>query len=149
MVITQNRRDDEPNWTTSGGRPVTRGLVRSLALCALLVVLLNGLATPAVAATPDQIGDAYCGTSVESGIDFIFGALTGLGLPLTMFYTARAGLGYMRAGGSAERKNRAKEQLVHSVVGFGIIVFALVAPELISKFGEQIGFSFSACVKPF
>ncbi|PCR90304.1 hypothetical protein CP557_06985 [Natrinema ejinorense] len=95
-----------------------------------------------------NVGDVYCGTGVETGINIVFGALAGLGLPATAFFVGRSGLSYMRAGGNPEKKNKAKEKLVMSVIGFGIIVLALVSPELIDKIGSQMGFSFSNCVKP-
>lgn len=102
--------------------------------------------TPAMAQS--GVGDVYCGTGVETGINIVFGALAGLGLPATAFFIGRSGLSYMRAGGNPEKKNKAKEKLVMSVIGFGIIVFALISPELIDKIGSQMGFSFSDCVKP-
>jgi len=79
----------------------------------------------------------------------VFGAIAGLGLPATAFYIGTAGLSYMRAGGNPEKKNDAKEKLVMSGIGFGIVVLALVSPELIDKVGSQMGFGFSDCVKPF
>jgi hypothetical protein len=36
-----------------------------------------------------------------------------------------------------------------SGIGFGIVVLALVSPELIDNVGSQMGFGFSECVKPF
>jgi hypothetical protein len=101
------------------------------------------------AAAQNQVGDVYCNTGVATGIDLVFGAIAGLGLPATGFYTGKAGLSYMRAGGNPERKNEAKEKLVMSGIGFGIVVLALVSPELIDKVGSQMGFGFSDCVKPF
>lgn len=101
------------------------------------------------AAAQSNVGDVYCGTGVETGIGIVFGAVAGLGLPATGFYVGRAGLSYMRAGGNPEKKNQAKEKLVMSGVGFGIIVLALISPELIDKVGSQMGFGFSDCVKPF
>jgi hypothetical protein len=120
-------------------RPVVLTLVVSLTLCLVAV-------TPAMAQS--DVGDVYCGTGVETGINIVFGALAGLGLPATAFFVGRSGLSYMRAGGNPEKKNKAKEKLVMSVIGFGIIVLALVSPELIDKIGSQMGFSFSNCVKP-
>jgi len=101
------------------------------------------------AAAQSQVGDVYCDTGVDTGITLVFGAVAGLGLPATAFYIGKAGLSYMRAGGNPEKKNDAKEKLVMSGVGFGIVVLALVSPELIDKVGSQMGFGFSDCVKPF
>lgn len=101
------------------------------------------------AAAQSQVGDVYCDTGVATGIDLVFGAVAGLGLPATGFYTGKAGLSYMRAGGNPERKNQAKEKLVMSGIGFGIVTLALISPELIDKVGSQMGFGFSDCVKPF
>ncbi|GAB7011414.1 pilin [Halorubrum trueperi] len=117
------------------------------------VSLSMGLAFLVVAVGPaaaqSQVGDVYCDTGVATGIDLVFGAVAGLGLPATGFYTGKAGLSYMRAGGNPEKKNDAKEKLVMSGIGFGIVTLALVSPELIDKVGSQMGFSFSDCVKPF
>ncbi|WP_254534079.1 pilin [Natrinema gelatinilyticum] len=107
-----------------------------------------GLVSGSVAAQ-SSVGDVYCGTGVETGIGIVFGAVAGLGLPATGFYVGRAGLSYMRAGGNPEKKTKAKESLVMSGIGFGIIVLALISPELIDKVGSQMGFGFSDCVKPF
>lgn len=101
------------------------------------------------AAAQNQVGDVYCNTGVETGITLVFGAVAGLGLPATGFYTGRAGLSYMRAGGNPEKKNEAKEKLVMAGLGFGIVCLALVSPELIDKVGSQMGFGFSSCVRPF
>jgi len=96
------------------------------------------------AAAQNQVGDVYCNTGVATGIDLVFGAIAGLGLPATAFYIGTAGLSYMRAGGNPEKKNDAKEKLVMSGIGFGIVV-ALVSPELIDKVGSQMGFGFRLC----
>ncbi|WP_226043274.1 pilin [Natrinema sp. DC36] len=116
----------------------------SLATGLLLLIVAVGPAT-----AQSDVGDVYCGTGVETGIGIVFGAVAGLGLPATGFYVGRAGLSYMRAGGNPEKKNQAKEKLVMSGIGFGIIVLALISPELIDKVGSQMGFGFSDCVKPF
>lgn len=109
-----------------------------------LLVIMAGSAT-----AQSDVGDVYCGTGVETGITIVFGAIAGLGLPATGFYVCRAGLSYMRAGGNPEKKNTAKERLVISGLGFGIIVLALISPELIDNVGRQTGFEFSSCVQPF
>ena len=116
----------------------------SLATGLLLLIAAVGPAT-----AQSDVGNVYCGTGVETGIGIVFGAVAGLGLPATGFYVGRAGLSYMRAGGNPEKKNQAKEKLVMSGIGFGIIVLALISPELIDKVGSQMGFGFSDCVKPF
>ncbi len=117
------------------------------------VSLSMGLAFLVIAVGPaaaqSQVGDVYCDTGVATGIDLVFGAVAGLGLPATGFYTGKAGLSYMRAGGNPEKKNDAKEKLVMSGIGFGIVTLALISPELIDKVGSQMGFGFSDCVKPF
>jgi len=56
------------------------------------------------AAAQNQVGDVYCNTGVATGIDLVFGAIAGLGLPATAFYIGTAGLSYMRAGGNPERR---------------------------------------------
>jgi len=118
-----------------------------------VISLTMGLAFLVVAVGPaaaqSQIGNVYCNTGVATGIDLVFGAIAGLGLPATGFYTGKAGLSYMRAGGNPEKKNDAKEKLVMSGIGFGIVVLALISPTLIDNVGSQMGFGFSDCVKPF
>jgi len=37
------------------------------------------------AAAQNQVGDVYCNTGVATGIDLVFGAIAGLGLPATAF----------------------------------------------------------------
>lgn len=112
----------------------------------LIIVLALIAVEPASAQT--GVGSVYCGTAVENGIDMIFGAIAGLGLPLTMFYMVRGGYNYMRAGGRPQRKDNAREQIVMAGMGFGIVVLALAAPEMVDKFGSQLGFNFSECVQP-
>jgi len=119
-------------------------VVTTLAVWLAFIALASGSV-----AAQSNVGDVYCGTGVETGINIVFGAVAGLGLPATGFYVGRAGLSYMRAGGNPEKKNQAKEKLVMSCVGFGIIVLALISPELIDKVGSQMGFGFSDCVRPF
>jgi len=102
------------------------------------------------AAAQNQVGDVYCNTGVATGIDLVFGAIAGLGLPATAFYIGTAGLS--RTCGLAaipRRRTMPREKLVMSGIGFGIVVLALVSPELIDKVGSQMGFGFSDCVKPF
>lgn len=119
----------------------------SLLRATQLVLVLATLSVPVAAQS--SVGGVYCGTGVETGIDLIFSAIAGLGLPATGLYTGSAGLSYMRAGGNPEKQNKAKEKLLMSAVGFGIIVLALISPALIDKIGSQMGFGFSDCVKPF
>ncbi|WP_227015054.1 pilin [Natronorubrum aibiense] len=118
-------------------------------MSSLVVWMAFVLVSTSSVAAQSNVGDVYCGTGIETGIGIVFGAVAGLGLPATGFYVGRAGLSYMRAGGNPEKKNQAKEKLVMSGIGFGIIVLALISPELIDKVGRQMGFGFSDCVKPF
>ncbi|WP_394349671.1 pilin [Natrinema versiforme] len=118
--------------------------VLPVAMWIAFFVIMTGSVT-----AQSDVGDVYCGTGVETGITIVFGAIAGLGLPATGFYVCRAGLSYMRAGGNPEKKNTAKERLVMSGIGFGIIVLALISPELIGNVGSQMGFEFSSCVQPF
>ncbi|WP_257300547.1 pilin [Haloarchaeobius sp. FL176] len=119
----------------------------AVSLAVGLGFLIVGVAP--VLAAPDDVGTVYCDTGVETGIDLVFGAVAGLGLPATGYYMSKGGLSYMRAGGNPEKKNQAKERLVMSGVGFAIVVLALLSPELVDKIGSQMGFGFSDCVKPF
>lgn len=114
----------------------------------LFVGLLSIIAVDPVSAQ-QSVGSVYCDTAVEAGIDMVFGAIAGLGLPVTLLYIARGGVNYMRAGGRPQRKDDAREQVVMAGVGFGVVLLALAAPELIDKFGSQLGFGFSDCVQPF
>lgn len=142
---------------TQGSKGLTAVRVPPKALHLLLGVTFLIVAVAPVAAAPNgtasgtatQVGTIYCGTGVETGIDIVFSALAGLGLPATGIYTGVAGLKYMRAGGNPEKKNKAKEGLVRAGMGFAIVVLALISPELVDKVGSQMGFSFSNCVKPF
>jgi len=141
--------DDQPTESSVSSRlkqTLTRVSPRVVSLAMGLAFLVVAVGP---AAAQNQVGDVYCNTGVATGIDLVFGAVAGLGLPATGFYTGKAGLSYMRAGGNPERKNEAKEKLVMSGIGFGIVVLALVSPELIDKVGSQMGFGFSDCVKPF
>ena len=151
MSINSSRSSSEPSSEHSDlptkFRQACRRVVPAATSLAVWLIFI-ALASGSVAAQ-SSVGDVYCGTGVETGIGIVFGAVAGLGLPATGFYVGRAGLSYMRAGGNPEKKNQAKEQLVMSGVGFGIIVLALISPELIDKVGSQMGFGFSDCVKPF
>ncbi|MFD1648045.1 pilin [Haloarchaeobius litoreus] len=132
-------------------REHTRHTVRQLSantVSGLIGVSFILLATGTAAAQED-VGNVYCDTGVETGIDLVFGAVAGLGLPATAYYLSKGGLSYMRAGGNPEKKNQAKNRLVMSAIGFGIVVLALLSPELVDKIGSQMGFGFSDCVKPF
>lgn len=113
------------------------------------VVWLLAVVAVEPASAQVNVGAVYCGTVVERGIDMVFGAVAGLGLPVTLFYLVRGGVNYMRAGGRPQKKDEAREQVLLAGVGFGIVLFALAAPELIAKFGSQLGFGFSNCVRPF
>ena len=110
----------------------------------LLVTLFSG---SALAQT--NLGDIYCGTTVETGISVVFGAIIGLGLPATMVFVGRSGMSYMRSSGSPNQQMEARKDLILSLVGFGIIVLAIVSPELVAKFGNELGIGFSDCVRPF
>ena len=123
-------------WLTPGVRPATQ-----------LLLILTLFAGSALGQT--DVGDIYCGTAVESGINVVFGALAGLGLPATMVFVGRSGLSYMRASGNPNQQNEARRDLILSLVGLGVVVLAIVAPELITKFGNNVGFGFSDCVTPF
>jgi hypothetical protein len=116
---------------------------RSLQLL-LLVTLFSGAAM-----AQTDLGSIYCGTAVEDGIGAVFGAIAALGLPATMIFVGRSGISYMRSSGNPNQQMEARKDLILSMVGLGIVVLAIVSPELISKFGDQLGFGFSDCVKPY
>lgn len=141
-----NHSDESPSGLTRTRQQFIRVSPQlvSIAVWLTFVLVVTGSAT-----AQSDVGDVYCGTGVETGITIVFGAIAGLGLPATGFYVCRAGLSYMRAGGNPEKKNNAKERLVMSGLGFGIIVLALISPELIDNIGSQMGFDFSSCVQPF
>ncbi len=117
---------------------------RSLLQLSLITVLFSG---SAMAQT--DVGSVYCGTAVETAISVVFGAFAALGLPAAMIFTGRSGLSYMRSTGNPNQQNEARRDLILSMTGLGIVFLALMAPEIINKFGSEIGFSFSDCVSPF
>ncbi len=123
-------------WLTPGVRQATQ-----------LLLLLTLFAGSAMGQT--DVGNIYCDTAVEDGVNVVFGALAGLGLPATMVFVGRSGLSYMRASGNPNQQNEARRDLILSLVGLGVVVLAIVAPELITKFGDNVGFGFSDCVTPF
>lgn len=114
-----------------------------------LLGIVVAIAAVEPASAQESIGTVYCGTTVKDGIDTVFSAVAGLGLPATMFYMMRGGVSYMRAGHRPQKKDEARDQFTMAAVGFGIIVLALAAPGIIGKFGGQLGFSFLECVRPF
>jgi len=122
---------------------VTNPTFRRAARFSLVLFLFSGTAM-----AQTTLGDTYCGTSVEGLLDVTFGALVGLGLPATMFYVGRSGLSYMRASGNPNQQNEARKDLILSMTGFGVILLAIVSPELISKFASAANFTFSDCVNP-
>ncbi|KOX93208.1 hypothetical protein AMS69_12290 [Haloarcula rubripromontorii] len=123
-------------WLTPGVRETTQ-----------LLLILTLFAGSAMGQT--DVGNIYCDTAVEDGVNVVFGALAGLGLPATMVFVGRSGLSYMRASGNPNQQNEARRDLILSLVGLGVVVLAIVAPELITKFGDNVGFGFSDCVTPF
>lgn len=150
VSVTESASADDRTEDSTTSRPLDAVLTHTPPR---IISLATGIAFLVVAVGPaaaqNQVGDVYCDTGVATGIDLVFGAVAGLGLPATSFYTGKAGLSYMRAGGNPEKKNEAKEKLVMAGIGFGIVTLALVSPELIDKVGSQMGFGFSDCVKPF
>ncbi|WP_209309578.1 pilin [Haloarcula amylovorans] len=155
MSATSNASDDSPSNQTrrTAIREHARwGLLtatsnprfRSLLQLSLIVVLFSG---SAMAQT--SVGSVYCGTPVETAISLVFGAIAALGMPAAMFFTGRSGLSYMRATGNPNQQNQARQDLILSVTGLAIVFLALIAPEIISKLGSELGFSFSSCVNPF
>jgi hypothetical protein len=110
----------------------------------LLATLFSG---PALAQS--DLGSIYCDTAVEDGINVVFSAIIGLGLPATMVFVGRSGMSYMRSSGNPNQQMEARKDLILSLVGFGIVTLAIVSPELISKVGTEIGFGFSDCVRPY
>lgn len=150
-TTTESASNQAPSDTTDTGTTVLHGVVARSPTWAIQLAAAIAFLTVAVgpAAAANDVGNVYCDTGVETGIDLIFGAVAGLGLPITGLYTGKAGLAYMTAGGNPEKKNAAKDKLVMAGIGFGIVVLALVSPELIDKIGRQMGFGFSDCVKPF
>jgi hypothetical protein len=116
-------------------------------LSVLVLLGVTFFTGPAMAQT--EIGDLYCGTAVETGINIVFGAIIALGLPAAMFFVGRSGLGYMRSTGDPQQQMEARKDLILSGVGFMIIVLAIISPQLISNLAEDLSFSFSECVKPW
>lgn len=120
---------------------ISNPTVQRLTQLALVLVLFSGTAMA-------DMGDVYCGTPVERLLNITFQALAGLGLPVAMFFTGRSGLAYMRASSNPNQQNEARKDLILSMVGFGVLILAIVSPEVISKFADAAGFTFSDCVNP-
>lgn len=126
------------------GETLDSAIFKRIVQLLLFAVLFSGSAL-----AQSDLGSIYCGTSVEDGIGVIFGAIIALGLPATMVFVGRSGMSYMRSSGNPNQQMEARKDLILSVVGFGIIMLAIVSPELIDKLGTEIGFGFSDCVKPY
>jgi len=143
---------DEHTAESSGASLLRhRWIERAARIVAMLPAAISVLAARGALAANNTttMGTVYCGTGFETGIDLLFGAIVGLGLPASLYYLLKSGFSYMRAGPNAEQLQRSRQKLLMSGAGFGVFVFAIIAPNLITKVGTQIGFEFSQCVRPF
>lgn len=115
-------------------------------------VTIAGILVLIIASTPvaaQELGSVFCDTDVEIVINTFFSAMLGLGLPISLFYTAYSGFRYMRAGGNPEAEREAKQKLYYGVMGLLIILGVLVLPEIADNIFGTVGAGFSDCVKPF
>lgn len=140
--------DAEPNTlSTRLQSTLTKTLTHNGVQVSLIGFLVLVIASSPAAA--QELGGVYCNTDIETMINTFFSAILGLGLPMSLFYTAFAGFGYMRAGGNPEAEREAKQKLIYGVSGLFIILAVLVLPEIADKIFATVGAGFSDCVKPF
>lgn len=145
MPDTDTTPDSDAHSFSSVAQSSTRHLRRGVPL--LIVVLL--LTVPVGTASAQQVGDTYCDTGVERLIPIIYGMIVALAFPIFGYSLAKAGIQYMNAGANHERKERAKESLTSSGMGFLIVLAALIAPTLLEDIVSELGFAISDCVMPF
>lgn len=155
--------DAEPcSHSTRVQELLTTGLSKSVIKVALIGLMALFLVSAPVAADrhngttgedpntdSSQLGDVFCDTDIETVINTFFSAMLGLGLPISLFYTAYSGFRYMRAGGNPDAERNAKKKLYYGVMGLLIILAVLVIPEIADKIFGTVGAGFSDCVKPF
>ena len=104
------------------------------------------------ASAQTTIGSAICqgnGSGGLSGfINDLVSLLLGVGFLAAIYAVVRSGLKYMNAGGDPERKSQARESLVMSFVGIGLILFVVFLPGFLDN---MLGSSTSIadCLKPF
>lgn len=136
--------DAEPDSFSTRARNALTSTPGQFTIAGLLVLIIAS--TPVAA---QELGHVFCDTDIEIVISTFFSAMLGLGLPISLFYTAYSGFRYMRAGGNPEAEREAKQKLYYGVMGLLIILAVLVLPEIADKVFGTVGAGFSDCVKPF
>ncbi len=103
------------------------------------------------ASAQTTLGSAICqgGSGGLSGfINDLVSLLLGIGFLAAIYAVVRSGLKYMNAGGDPERKSQARESLMMSFVGIGLILFVVFLPGFLDN---MLGSStnIADCLKPF
>jgi len=102
-------------------------------------------------ASAQTIGDEICGQNDSGGLsgflNDLLGILLAVGFLAAIYAVVRSGLKYMNAGGDPERKSQARESLMMSFVGIGLVLFVTFLPEFLDSILG--GTSIASCLKPF
>jgi hypothetical protein len=93
---------------------------------------------------------AVCGSSDNAGLSGflqdLIGLLIAVGFIGAVYAMVRSGLKFMNSGGDPEKKSSARESLMMSFTGIGIVLFVTFLPEFLNSL---VGTSLPTCFLPF
>lgn len=101
----------------------------------------------AAAPGPAQIGSSICNAGLGSFISQLLGILLAVGFIAAVYAMVRSGLKYMNAGGDPEKKSQARESLMMSFFGAGLILFVTFLPSFLNSLLS--GTTIATCYTPF
>lgn len=127
---------------TDGRLVFVKGVNYSLA-----ATLFIGSATAQSGGGSSAIGSSICNAGLGGFISNLLGLLLAVGFIGAVYAVVRSGLKYMNAGGDPEKKSKARESLMMSFIGAGLVLFVTFLPEFLNSLLD--GTTIATCFTPF
>lgn len=123
-------------------------LAKGVAYYTMTMLMVGPAAAQSSGSSSTDIGSSICDAGLGSFISQLLGILLAVGLIGAIYAMVRSGLKYMNAGGDPEKKSQARESLMMSFVGGGLILFVTFLPSFLnSLLGPNT--SIATCFVPF
>jgi len=113
---------------------------------AVVYYIAATMATGSAAAQNEGAGSEICGDQLGGFIRNMLGLLFGAGFVAAIYAIIRSSIKYMNAGGNPMKKSEARDSLMMSFIGMGLLLFVTFLPGFLNTL---VDLEIVQCVDPF
>jgi hypothetical protein len=129
------------------GLHTVRGRVRLAKGAAYYTMATATVGTAAAQNNSSAIGSSICNAGLGGFISQLLGILLAVGFIGAVYAMVRSGLKFMNSGGDPEKKSSARESLMMSFFGAGLVIFVTFLPSFLNSLLG--GTTIATCYTPF